>query len=209
MIDWRLSELKANGIGWGMKRWLVCLPFFEWIRGGSQPQRSAKRKRTKTRNQPLISFNNKRKGVKQFHSTWAAVHLWWMEWIEGNWWTERRGKRNLFLLASRMAFPQWKTRIYECFEWRELAASSSLLSLSGAAGFLLFNQRRRATQLQFIFSLNSTKKEKMSWWVDGSELNEAAPFSFIVVGYGLRPSAAHHSISSTLLIPLQLLAQLN
>ena len=48
--------------------------------------------------------------------------------------------------------------------------SSFLFSLSWAACLpSSFWKRRQATQLQFIFSLNSIKKEKMSWWVDGIE----------------------------------------
>ena len=79
----KVVKARAPALGWGMKRWLVCLPFFEWVRGGCSRNAPRERKRTKTRNQPLNSFNNNKRESELFffflerQSARNEVKCWW------------------------------------------------------------------------------------------------------------------------------------
>jgi len=134
---------------------------------------------------------------------------WWSEWME-----EERERTNKAIQLARQSVNLW---LNDGADWI-VFVSDGARSVSGppkafSRNWLMKELKKsmKASCCLLLFVIN---------WKTNNPFNKAVAafveldlFSFSLlhqfVGYGLRPSAAHHSISSTLLIPLQLLAQLN
>ena len=71
------------------------------------------RERTKTRNQPMEWMNQqKESGMEASNAKRQFINLLMNGASVAGWnETPRRGKENLFSLASRMAFPQWTSKV--------------------------------------------------------------------------------------------------